>query len=225
MIINDKSKSNQRYGCKAQNSQQYIDAHMKRYNQAKIEAIKQSNELTQKDIYIKRLELEHAISDMKILIETTNNCLLELHNNCSHDLILVFDDHNTHKVGRVLKCFCVACGKEENIYFGHEFKDSIFINSKKIDLTSIPMHNFDNHIALITRYIFDNYDKCDSHNFRNEISKKILKSMEENNFKSILTDCINKETEENVEINFSNSSSIYVDDNGVLQHTEQLKKW
>ena len=106
--------------------------------------------------------------------------LANLQTQCIHDLVLEFDDHKPHKIGRIIKCYCPACGRiSENIYYGHEVDKSIFKNSKLIDLTKLPMNIFSDSFSFVLEYIFNNYDKYYSNDIdEKEIAESIIDLVE-----------------------------------------------
>ena len=101
--------------------------------------------------------------------------MLNLQSQCCHKLILAFDDHRDYKVGRIIQCFCPACGKKEDIYLNPEIEESVFKNSKFIDLTIFPISIFYKRLSFISEYIFSNYEYFYNDNVsEKEIAKSIL---------------------------------------------------
>lgn len=77
--------------------------------------------------------------------ERINNRLKELEfeqkklqNECSHEVVLKFDTHHIHKVGKIYPCICPACKKMMDLGpCVMDIKDTEFKNAKVIDLTDI----------------------------------------------------------------------------------------
>ena len=130
-------------------------------------------------IYNKRMQINKERKELKKQLQATEDRLVNLQNQCSHKLVLVFDDHMPHKIGRIIECFCPACGKREDIYPTHEFEKSSFKNSKLIDLTKFPMSTFNEHFFSIIEHIFSDYDFCYGDDVsENEIAESILSLVE-----------------------------------------------
>lgn len=100
--------------------------------------------------------------------------LSNLKNKCNHSLVLIFDDHKPHKIGKIYHCFCPACSKFEHVYNKLRLENSSFKNSKIIDLSDIPMMNFNNYINQIIHYIFENYNYFYNNCSNEEIANSIL---------------------------------------------------
>ena len=129
------------------------------------------------EIYKERKEINKEKEKIKEKLQTTEDNLINLENQCSHKIVLAFDDHKPHKIGRIIECVCPACGKREKIYLTHEIEKSVFKNSKWIDLTKLPINTFDEYSIL--EYIFSNYDFYYSDDVsENEIAESILSLVE-----------------------------------------------
>lgn len=146
---------------------------------------------SQFQIYNERLQINNEKKELKRQLKIKETDLSSLRNQCSHKLILAFDNHQPHKIGKIIECFCPACEKRENIYDNHEIEKSAFTDSKIIDLTHFPKHIFNEQFSAILEYIFSNYDYCYSDDTsENEIAKAILdlvnvEEKEDNNSKII----------------------------------------
>ena len=55
---------------------------------------------------------------------------------CNHEIVLKFDTHEMHKIGKIYPCICAACKKSIDIvpYF-RDIESTEFKNSTIIDLT------------------------------------------------------------------------------------------
>ena len=103
------------------------------------------------EIYKKRKE---SIRKLKELEDELRN----LQKQCPHKIVLLFDDHKPHMIGKTRECFCPACGKKESLYPTHQIEDTIFNKSKVIDLTRFPEGVFKNRFYSISERIFNNYN-------------------------------------------------------------------
>ena len=130
-------------------------------------------------IYNERMQISNEKKKLKKQLQATEDRLVNLQNKCSHKLVLAFDDHMPHKIGKIIECFCPACGKREDIYPSHEIEKSSFKNSKLIDLTKFPMSTFNEHFFPILEHIFSNYDFCYGDDVsENEIAESIFSLVE-----------------------------------------------
>ena len=134
---------------------------------------------SQIDVYGKKKKIEEEKENLIKRLEANESALIDLQTNCSHQLALLFDDYIPHKVGRIIECFCPACGKKESIYPSIKIEKTCFKNSKLIDLTGYPTSFFDESYFLIIEHIFDNYDLFYSDQMpASEISKSIVNFVE-----------------------------------------------
>ena len=117
--------------------------------------------------------------ELKKQLQAADDRLVNIQNQCSHKLVLAFDDHMPHKIGRIIQCFCPACGKREDIYPSHEIEKSSFKNSKLIDLTKLPVSTIKRYLFTIMEHIFSNYENCYSDDVsEKEIAESILSLVE-----------------------------------------------
>ena len=130
---------------------------------------------TQIDIYNERKQINKERKELKKQLQVTEDNLTNLQAECSHKIVLAFDDHMPHKIGRIIECFCPACGKRDDIYPSHEIEKSPFRNSKLIDLTKFPMSTFNEYLFSIIEHVFSNYENYYSDDVsEEEISESIL---------------------------------------------------
>ena len=93
-------------------------------------------------------------------LQSIEEMLVNLQNQCSHKLVLAFEDNGPHKIGKIIRCSCPICGKKENIYLGNENENCAFKDSKLINLSKIPIDDFNEHFPSIIEHILINYDFC-----------------------------------------------------------------
>ena len=131
------------------------------------------------EFYNARNEINKERKELKKQLQATENNLANLQTECSHKIVLAFDDYMPHKIGRIIECFCPACGKREDIYPSHEIEKSSFKNSKLIDLTKLSISTFNEYFFNIMEHIFSNYEICYNDDIsENEIAKTILSLVE-----------------------------------------------
>ena len=83
-------------------------------------------------------------------------------------------------VGRILEYYCPACGKTICISPIDEINESVFKDSKQIDLTKYPSNTFLEHFPSILEHIYNNIDLYyDENTSENELEKSILSLVEE----------------------------------------------
>ncbi len=134
---------------------------------------------SQIEIYNARKEINKERKELKKQLQAAEDRLVNIQNQCSHKFVLAFDDHMPHKIGRIIECFCPACGKREDIYPSHEIEKSSFKNSKLIDLTKFPISTFNEYFFTIMEHIFSNYENCYSDDVsEKEIAESILSLVE-----------------------------------------------
>ena len=127
------------------------------------------------NIYNERVQINKEMKALKQQLKATEDRLLTLQKKCSHKIVLVFDDHLPHKIGRIIDCFCPACGKRENLYPNDDIKKTVFKNSKLIDLTKLPISTLNENFFSILEHIFGNYDFYYNDDVpENEIAESIL---------------------------------------------------
>lgn len=134
---------------------------------------------SQIDIYNERKTIHRKRKELVKQIQIVDNELVNLQTECSHKLVLAFEDHKPHKIGRIIDCICPSCGKEEKIFPSHEIEKSSFKDSKLIDLTKYPIYVFKDYYLMILEHIFKNYDLFYSDDIsEKEISESILDIVE-----------------------------------------------
>ena len=130
---------------------------------------------SQLQVYGERLQIRAERKELNKKLETNANNLSNLQEECTHELVLAFDDHKLHKIGPIYNCFCPACGKIISIYQNHEIEKTDFKDSKIIDLTHLPISAFEGYFSSILEYIFNNYDYCYSDDAsKEEITENLL---------------------------------------------------
>ena len=77
---------------------------------------------SQIEIYNARKEINKERKELKKQLQAAENYLTNLQTECSHKIVLAFNENMSHKIGRIIECFCPACGKREDIYPSHEIK-------------------------------------------------------------------------------------------------------
>ena len=96
--------------------------------------------------------------------------IVKLKNECSHDLVVMLCDHKEHKVGVIYDCICPACGKRVDVYPTHELENSVFKNSRVVNLTHLSIYDYNS----VLNNIVENYD----YYYENSIDdSKILKKI------------------------------------------------
>ena len=128
-----------------------------------------------KKIILERNELKKKLEEMDYYFAC-------LQSECSHSLVLAFEDHKPHKIGRIIHCFCPACGKKESIYPSHELEKSSFKDSRIVDLTKVPASTFYESYPTILDYIFEHYDRYYTNEIsESEIAEDIIHFVEDSN--------------------------------------------
>ncbi len=112
----------------------------------------------QNEIYYKRIQIMHKKQFLNEQINKLNNNLINLQKQCSHKLVLVFDNTVSPTIGKISQYFCPACGKTEYIHVNVGLNNSSFKDSKIINLSSLSKNCFNEHFYPILNYIFNNYD-------------------------------------------------------------------
>ena len=90
----------------------------------------------------KRAEIKKELSSLDLKI-------FYLNKQCQHDIIFVVTDHCLHSVGIIKNYYCPMCGKQENIYDGHDVSQTVFKMSRQIDLTKLQVANIEKALELI----------------------------------------------------------------------------
>lgn len=138
------------------------------------------------EIYRERLQMIIERRMLNKKLKKNKEDLLSLQKECSHDLVLVFDDHKPHKIGVIYRCFCPVCGKSKNIYGIREFDKSEFKDSKIMNLTSLSIDDFNNKFSEsyehILNYIFSHYNYYYNENHsEDEMSRTLLSFIKQKN--------------------------------------------
>ena len=138
--------------------------------------------------YLKKLMIKDEIKKLNEEKINLINKLSELQEECSHELVIAYDDHTPHKIGQIIDYYCPLCGKKVVAYPTREIEKSEFKNSKIIDLTKYPMLMFYQLFDSINEYVINNYDYCnESDEFKNEIEESLLNSVKNNELTKVLT--------------------------------------
>lgn len=135
-----------------------------------------------KDIHNERIKNLKKMATLSIINEKCRQNIENLQSECSHEIVLKFDDKMPHKVGKINNCYCPACGKLESIYGGYEISNTSFKNSKLIDLTRFKESVFTEHLLCILEHIFNNYEKFYNTDIKeDEIAESLLSLIETQN--------------------------------------------
>ena len=131
------------------------------------------------EVFTKRIEIDYETSQAKNKLH-----ILKIHRDalqfeCNHDLVLKFDTHQSHLVGKIYPCICPACKKMIDIGPGViEIENTVFKDSKVIDLTDILEYHIilDSAINIVSNrrnYFYD--DKVDTNDLAKVIKGNIKK--------------------------------------------------
>ena len=128
--------------------------------------------------------------NLEIEMKKNDEKIKQLQEECNHELVLQFCDHEPHKIGTIYECVCPFCGKKEDIHAFYELDKSSFNNSKVIDLSKYSISSVLNNFASIFSLVTDNYDDfvSDSYDYSlfdenleiDEEDKKIRKYIKNN---------------------------------------------
>lgn len=114
--------------------------------------------INQIDLYNKRKKYIKEKRELESQLKSNKEGLIDLQNQCNHEIVLSFCDHKSRMVGNITKCLCPACFKYEEIYECHEKEKTSFKDSKIIDFTEYPINFVRANLSTILECICDNID-------------------------------------------------------------------
>ena len=96
--------------------------------------------------------------------------LVNLQDQCSHDVVFSISDHRPHKVGPIQKCYCPVCERIESIFLYHPFESTNFSHSRVLDLTDFDYTEYTDFFSIIQEEVVDHYEDY----YHSSISSSLL---------------------------------------------------
>ena len=133
-----------------------------------------------KKTYEARKNTELKIKGLEKEIDNFKSELGNIMNECNHDIAFIIYDYRPRKVGLLTYCICPACGKIEYISMANKIYDTVFRNSRIIDLTDESIEYTKDNLNIIQTCFFETIGNVDEY----ELEQMIVEKIKENKIKT-----------------------------------------
>ena len=126
--------------------------------------------------YEARKNTESKIKELENEIDNLKDELGNIMNECNHDIAFTIYDYRPRKVGLLTYCICPACGKIEYISMANKIYETVFKNSRIIDLTDESIEYTKDNLNIIQTCFFETIGTVNEY----ELERMIVDKIKEN---------------------------------------------